>query len=132
MISLDTNILVRLLTNDDPRQAHKARASLDQALQDQHQIWVSLVVTCELVWVLQRLYGYDKAQLTLALNALLKFSGLEMENPKAVKTALDAMRHTSADFGDILLGYLSAEHGAAHVLTIDKKAAKLSTHKLLR
>jgi predicted nucleic-acid-binding protein len=132
MISLDTNILVRLLTNDDPRQAQKARAALDLALQDQHQIWVSLVVTCELVWVFQRLYGYDKAQLTLALNALLKFSGLEMENPKAVKTALDAMRYTSADFADILLGYLSAEHGAAHVLTFDKKAAKLSTHQLLR
>jgi predicted nucleic-acid-binding protein len=55
-----------------------------------------------------------------------------MENPKAVKTALDAMRYTSADFADILLGYLSAEHGAAHVLTFDKKAAKLSTHQLLR
>ncbi len=131
MISLDTSILVRLLTNDDPRQAQKARAALDQAMQDQHQIWVSLVVTCELVWVLQRLYGYDKAQLALALSAMLKFSGLEMENPKAVKTALNAMRHSSADFADILLGYLSAEQGAAHVLTFDKKAAKLNTHKLL-
>ena len=131
MISLDTNILVRLLTNDDPRQAQKARAALDQALQDQHRIWVSLLVTCELVWVLQRLYGYDKTQLALALNALLKFSGLEIENAKAVKTALDALRHSSADFADILLGYLSAEHGAAHVLTFDKKAAKLNSHKLL-
>lgn len=131
MISLDTNVLVRLLTNDDPRQAQKARAALDQAVQDQHRIWVSLVVTCELVWVLQRLYGYEKAQILVALNALLKFPALEMENPKAIKRVLDELGRSSADFADILLGILSTDIGAAHVLTFDKKAAKLGTHKLL-
>lgn len=131
MISLDTNILVRLLTNDEPRQTQKARVALDQAVQDQHRIWVSLVVVCELVWVLRRLYGYDKTHVIVAVTALLKFSGLEMENPKAVKKALDQLQHSPADFSDILLGHLSLEQGAAHVLTFDKKAAKLATHKLL-
>lgn len=131
MISLDTNILVRLLTNDDPKQALKARVTLDQALEDQHRIWISLVVVCELVRVLQRLYGYDKTQVVLAVTALLKFSGLEIENPKAVKKALDQLQHSPADFSDILLGHLSVEQGAAHVLTFNKKAAKLATHRLL-
>jgi predicted nucleic-acid-binding protein len=131
MISLDTNILVRLLTNDEPRQTRKARVALDQAVQDQHRIWVSLVVVCELVWILRRLYGYDKAQVIVAVTALLKFSGLELENPKAIKKALDQFAHSPADFSDILLGHLSMEQGAAHVLTFDKKAAKLATHKLL-
>ncbi len=131
MISLDTNVLVRLLTNDDPRQAQKAREALDQAVQDQHRIWVSLVVACELVCVLQRLYGYEKAQILVALNALLKFPALEMENPKAIKRVLDELGRSSADFADILLGILSTDIGAAHVLTFDRKAAKLGTHKLL-
>ena len=73
MISLDTNILVRLLTNDEPIQAQKARVALDLALKMKHRIWVSVLVMCELVWVLQRLYGYDKAHVILGLNALLKF-----------------------------------------------------------
>ncbi len=131
MISVDTNILVRLLTNDDPRQAQKARAALERAATEQHRIWVSLVVVCELVWVLRRLYGYDKAHVILALTAMLKFAGLELENPRAVKRSLDQLQHSPADFSDILLGCLSAEHGAVHVLTFDKKAARLGTHKLL-
>ena len=120
MISPDPNILLRLLTNDDPRQAQKARSALDQAVLDQHRRWVSLVVSSELVWVLQRLYGYDKTQVILALNALLKFPRLEIENPNAIKRALDALRHSSAYFSDILLGYLSSEQGAVHVLPNEK------------
>lgn len=105
--------------------------ALDLATQDRHRIWVSLVVTCELVWVLQRWYGYDRLQVIHGLNALLKFTGLDMENPKAVKKAVVELRLGSADFSDIWLGYRSAEQGAVHVLTFDRKAAKLSTHKLL-
>lgn len=131
MISLDTNVLVRLLTNDEPVQAQKARHALDQATQDKHRIWVSVVVACELVWVLQRLYSYDKSQVIVVLSALLKFPGLEMENPQVIKKSVDELQHSSADFADILLGFLSAEEGAAHVLTFDKKAAKLGTHRLL-
>ena len=131
MISLDTNILVRLLTNDEPRQAQKARAALDLAAQRKHRVWISVVVVCELVWVLQRLYGYDRAQIIVGLNALLKFPGLEMEQPAVVRQAVDELERKSANFADILLGYLSAEQGADHVLTFDKKAAKLATHRLL-
>ena len=131
MISLDTNILVRLLTNDEPIQAQKARVALDLALKMKHRIWVSVLVMCELVWVLQRLYGYDKAHVILGLNALLKFPGLEIEQPRAVRQAVDGLQRTSADFADNLLGHLSKEQGADHVLTFDKKAAKLATHKLL-
>ena len=131
MISLDANVLVRLLTNDEPRQAQKARIALDLAMQTKHRIWVSVIVVCELVWVLQRLYGYDKAQVIVGLNALLKFPGLEMEQPKAIRQAVDGLRRQSADFADILLGHLSEKQGADHVLTFDRKAAKLATHKLL-
>ncbi len=131
MISLDTNILVRLLTNDEPQQASLALKALNQAQADRQRIWVSVIVLCELVWVLQRLYGYDKAQVLVALGALLAFAGLDVEHSPTVKKTLDEMRRSSADFADILLGQLSAERGAAFVLTFDKKAAKLGTHKLL-
>ena len=131
MISLDTNLLVRLLTNDEPKQTEKVRKALDQAQVEQKRIWVSVVVACELVWVLQRLYGYDKAQIVFALSTLLKFQGLEFQSHQAIKKSVGDMRRGQADFADILMGHLSAAEGADFVLTFDKQAAKLATHKLL-
>lgn len=131
MISLDTNLLVRLLTNDEPKQAQKVRSALDQAQLAQERIWVSDLVACELVWVLQRLYGYDKAQIIFALDTLLKFQGLEFQSTQAVKKSVGDMRRGQPDFADILMGHLSVAKGADFVLTFDKQAAKLATHKLL-
>jgi predicted nucleic-acid-binding protein len=131
MISLDTNVLVRLLTNDDPRQARMARKALDVALAEGQTVWVSVVVLCELVWVLQGLYKYEKKQIFSALDALLKFSGIEVQSPHLVKKTLDVLTGNVADFADILLGLLSLDAGATYVLTFDKKASKLVTHELL-
>jgi predicted nucleic-acid-binding protein len=131
MISLDTNVLVRLLTNDDPRQARMARKALDVALAEGQTVWVSVVVLCELVWVLQGLYKYEKKQIVSALDALLKFSGIEVQSPHLVKKTLDVLTGNVADFADILLGLLSLDAGATYVLTFDKKASKLVTHELL-
>jgi predicted nucleic-acid-binding protein len=131
MISLDTNVLVRLLTNDDPRQARMARKALDVALAEGQTVWVSVVVLCELVWVLQGLYKYEKKQIVSALDALLKFSGIEVQSPHLVKKTLDVLTGNAADFADILLGLLSLDAGATYVLTFDKKASKLVTHELL-
>jgi predicted nucleic-acid-binding protein len=131
MISLDTNVLVRLLTNDEPKQVRLARKALDLALAEGKTIWVGAVVLCELVWVLQGLYKYDKKQIITALDALLKFSGIEVQSPHLVKKALDVLAASSADFADIVLGLLSLDAGAEYVLTFDKKASKLETHTLL-
>lgn len=131
MISLDTNVLVRLLTNDDPKQVRLARKALDLALAEGKTVWVSLVVLCELAWVLQGLYKYDKKQIITALDALLKFSGIEVQSPHLVKKTLDVLTGSAADFADVLLGLLSVDAGAAYVLTFDKKASKLVTHELL-
>ncbi len=131
MISLDTNVLVRLLTNDEPKQVRQARKALDLALAEGKTIWVSVVVLCELVWVLQGLYKYDKKQIITALDALLKFSGIEVQSPHLVKKSVDVLAGNAADFADILIGLLSVDAGAAYVLTFDKKASKLVTHELL-
>lgn len=131
MISLDTNVLVRLLTNDDPKQVRQARRALDAALAEGRTVWVSALVLCELVWVLQGLYKYDKKQIIIALDALLTFSGIEVQSPHLVKKSLDVLTGNAADFADILLGLLSADAGADYVLTFDKKASQLATHQLL-
>jgi predicted nucleic-acid-binding protein len=58
MIGLDTNVLVRYLTHDDPAQFAKAAAVIDAAAERGEQLLVNTSVLCELVWVLANAYEY--------------------------------------------------------------------------
>ena len=61
MIGLDTNVLVRYLTQDDPAQARRANAVINDALDRDERCAVGIVVLCEAVWVLRDAYRLDRA-----------------------------------------------------------------------
>ncbi|MDP2367479.1 PIN domain-containing protein [Rhodoferax sp.] len=132
MIALDTNLLVRLLTNDVPREAAKVEAWLQQHTSARSPAYVDHIVVCELVWVLERSYGYARAQIGQALDALLGHDHLRMESPNLLRQALALYSKGPADFSDYLLAVRAQAAGFAPVLTLDKKAAKTATHQLLR
>ena len=132
MIALDTNLLVRLLTNDDPRQAAKVEAWLKGNATPKTPAYVDHVVLCELGWVLERSYGYDRAEVHAALAALLEQDHLKVESPGLVRQALMMYADGPADFSDYLLAVRAQAAGYSPVLTLDKKAAKTATHQLLR
>ncbi len=132
MIALDTNLLVRLLTNDDPRQAAKVEAWLKGNATPKAPAYVDHVVLCELGWVLERSYGYTRAEVHAALAALLEQDHLKVESPGLVRQALLLYGDGPADFSDYLLAVRAQAAGYSPVLTLDKKAAKTATHQLLR
>ena len=132
MIALNTNLLVRLLTNDDPRQAAKVEAWLRDNATPKTPAYVDHVVLCELGWVLERSYGYDRAEVHAALAALLEQDHLKVESPGLVRQALMMYANGPADFSDYLLAVRAQAAGYSPVLTLDKKAAKIATHQLLR
>lgn len=132
MIALDTNLLVRLLTNDDPRQAAKVEAWLRDNATPKTPAYVDHVVLCELGWVLERSYGYDRAEVHAALAALLEQDHLKVESPGLARQALMMYADGPADFSDYLLAVRAQAAGYSPVLTLDKKAAKAATHQLLR
>ena len=132
MIALDTNLLVRLLTNDDPRQAAKVEAWLKGNATPKTPAYVDHVVLCELGWVLERSYGYDRAEVLAALAALLEQDHWKVESPGLVRQALMLYADGPADFSDYLLAVRAQAAGYSPVLTLDKKAAKTATHQLLR
>lgn len=132
MIALDTKLLVRLLTNDDPRQAAKVEAWLRDNATPKTPAYVDHVVLCELGWVLERGYGYDRAEVHAALAALLEQDHLKVESPGLVRQALMMYADGPADFSDYLLAVRAQAAGYSPVLTLDKKAAKTVTHQLLR
>lgn len=132
MIALDTKLLVRLLTNDDPRQAAKVEAWLRDNATPKTPAYVDHVVLCELGWVLERSYGYDRSEVHAALAALLEQDHLKVESPGLVRQALMMYADGPADFSDYLLAVRAQAAGYSPVLTLDKKAAKTVTHQLLR
>ena len=104
MLALDTNILVRLVTNDDPIAAQRVQVALDAQLVSENECMVGHVVLCELVWVLQRLYGYNLQQCQQTVGSLLGFAGLRFESLPVVLAAYKAWRKFGGDWADHLIG----------------------------
>ena len=70
MIAVDTIVLVRLMVNDEPAQAARAKQLFDAKAGEDGSIWVSDTVLVELVWTLARAYGRSRTELVTAVRAL--------------------------------------------------------------
>lgn len=80
MIAVDTNILVRYITNDDEEQGILAANLLDKYTGQEKSILINNIVLCELIWVLDRGYKYKKAEIIKTLKLLLSSIEFEFEN----------------------------------------------------
>jgi predicted nucleic-acid-binding protein len=132
MLALDTNILVRLVTGDDPAAADRVQKVLDAELMAGRSCWVGHIVLCELVWVLQRLYGYSLGDCQNAMSALLGFTGLRFEALPVVLLAFKAWQAHGGDWADHLIGAQMQALGCEAVLTLDKAASRAATHRLVK
>jgi len=94
MIGLDTNILVRYLTQDDPIQSVKARDVIERQLTDENPGFVSIVAMVETVWVLERAYELTTLEIVRAVERILQTDVLVVENEQEVFTALLALKRT--------------------------------------
>jgi predicted nucleic-acid-binding protein len=117
---LDTNIVVRLLMQDDPDQSARAAAIFDE-LTPARKGFICQIVQAEIWWVLRRSYKLTAAQATAALRGLLDSDNVAMEQPEALDWALEQTAH-GADLADALI-YRSSIRHARRVLTFDKQAA---------
>ena len=96
MKAVDTNVVVRLLTNDDPEQTAAAKAFFENG-----PIWIGQTVLLETSWVLRSLYGFEGKNICLALRGLLGLSNVRTENERAVAAA-SALGLQGVDFADAL------------------------------
>jgi predicted nucleic acid-binding protein len=74
---LDTNILVRYLTQDDPDQSGKVTRAMEEATRSGEPLFVNHIVLCELVWVLEAVYRLPKPKILSALEHILRTWHLE-------------------------------------------------------
>jgi predicted nucleic-acid-binding protein len=130
MTGVDTNVLARFFTEDDPDQARRAEVFL-QSLTPGAPGFVSLVSLAELVWVLRRRYGWSKSQLIQCLDQMLDSPEFVLEGQTAVAKALHSFARSKADFADCLIERSGYAAGCAETVTFDTEASKFAGMRLL-
>jgi len=130
MIGLDTNILIRYLTQDDPIQSRKAAEILERRLTDENPGFISVVVMAEIVWVLDRAYGLADSEIVAAIERMLQIDVLLVENEQEVFTEMIMLKEGRGSFADALIAELGSRAGCLHTLTFDEKALRLSGFKV--
>jgi predicted nucleic-acid-binding protein len=125
MIGLDTNIVLRYLLQDDPKQTRRANQIVDRQLSEQNPGFISLVVVLEIVWVLRSLLRQTPSQIATHVEHLLAADSLEVQNEQQVFEAAFALKRGAGEFEDALIGALNAWAGCSSTLTFDRKAARL-------
>ena len=131
MIGLDTNILIRYLTQDDPGQSAKATEIFEHRLTPKNPGFVSVVAMVETAWVLDRAYGLAAQDIATAVERLLQVEVLAIENEQEVFTAMVALKQGRGSFADALIAELGARAGCMRTLTFDQKAARLPGFELV-
>src|SRR4051812_37519679 len=130
MIGIDTNVLVRYVVQDDAKQAAVANHFIESTLSDDEPGWIAAIVLCELVWVLEGVYGYARAPIAATLERLFEVDRLRVETPSLAWRALDAYR-TGSDFADALIGLGNEHAGCDYTATFDRAASKLKQMRSL-
>jgi len=125
MIGLDTNILVRYVTQDDPIQSTKAREIVERRLTEEKPGFVSIVAMVETVWVLERAYELTPVEIVRAVERILQTDVLVVEDEQEVFTAMIALKNGQGSFADAVIAALGAKRGCSRTLTFDRKAPRL-------
>jgi predicted nucleic-acid-binding protein len=112
MTAVDTNVVVRLLTGDDPRQAAAARALFAAG-----PIWIAKTVLLETGWVLRSLYGFEEGAIRTAFTKLLGLKNVHVEDESSVAAAL-GLTASGIELADAM--HLSGRPSGVAFVSLDK------------
>jgi predicted nucleic-acid-binding protein len=112
MTAVDTNVVVRLLTGDDPEQAAAARFVFAGDF-----IWIGRTVLLETVWVLESVYGFEDTAIREAFTRLMGLANVHTEDKLSVTTALN-LSAQGLDFADAI--HLTARPHNAEFVSFDR------------
>jgi predicted nucleic-acid-binding protein len=119
MIAVDTNVVVRLLTGDDPKQAAAAKSLFAAG-----PIWIAKTVLLETNWVLRSLYGFDESAIRDAFTKLLGLMNVHAEDMPAMTVAL-AMTAHGIELADAM--HLSSRPPGVPFVSFDRSYIRRAT-----
>lgn len=122
MRGVDTNVLVRFLTGDDPEQYQTAERLFVAAEEAGESLYLTVPVLCELVWTLRgRRYRHGGEAIVGVLDRLLATPTIEIQDRDAVQRALIDYEQGQGDFADYLIGHLARKAGCSETVTFDRR-----------
>jgi predicted nucleic-acid-binding protein len=124
VIGIDTNVLVRYLVQDDPKQAKAATKLIEHVCSPDNPGFLNHIVLCELVWVLKRSYKQSKASICQIIVQLIRTDRIVVEDIQLVWKALETFKETKADFSDCLLAQRNLQAGGEYTATLDDAASE--------
>ena len=116
MLTVDTTVVVRLITNDSPRETRRAAA-----LFASKRIFLPATVLLEAVWVLRYAYGLEPEAIAMSLRRLLGLANVTVADPPQMNRALQ-LYEQGLDFADAL--QLAGGNGATDMRTLDPQLVK--------
>ena len=124
MIALDTNVLVRYLVGDDAEQAEAAQ-SLLEGLTSERPGFICREVAIEVVWVLERAYGFTRVRIADVLIELIATDSLAVEAADDVARAALSYRQGGVGFSDLMVLSAAERAGATPLHTFDRGLARM-------
>ena len=131
MIGIDTNVLVRYITQDDELQSGIATEFIENYCSNGNKIFVNHIVICELVWVLQKCYKLSKPKTINVVEHILQISQFNIENVQIIWQALADYKKGPADFADYVVGRTNTFNNCDETVTFDQKVSKSKGFALL-
>lgn len=120
MKALDTNVLVRLLVNDDPHQARRVTDLFTSAEVHGDRFLVPALVLLELIWALEWVYDFSRNEVVEACELLAQMPVLSFENYPVLQRLIGVGRTTNAHLADLLIGLAGQSYGCEVTLTFEK------------
>jgi predicted nucleic-acid-binding protein len=131
MIGFDTNVLVRLLVNDDAAQTRVVRKLLEPVDDTPEAVFLSDLVIAETLWVLKACYAMDRAVLAGVIDLLLSVKTFAFEHRSTLEQAVTAFRNGRAGFADCLIATRNRRMGCEYTVSFDKALARQPDVRLL-
>ena len=120
MTGADTNILIRYLIEDDAGQATRVHRHLKESRMAGEAVFVSVIVLCEVAWVLRTGYQRTKPEILSAIERLIELEGFQVEDQDLVNEAVLLARSGKGDFADYLTGLRNLRQGCRVTVTFDR------------
>lgn len=130
MIGIDTNVLVRYLTQDDDAQSLQASKLIEDSLSVDEPGFITLISLVEVVWVLKSCYGANKNDLCTMIKMVLETKQFLIEQTESCYRALKVFEVSNGDFSDALIATISKDAGCSETVTFDKNAQSVGMQLL--
>lgn len=120
MIGVDTNVLVRYLTQDDAVQARAVDILVAESIKSGVRLHIDDIVVCELIWVLRGAYRFNRGTIARAVERILDTALFSFENRDLLRNALAQYRDGDGDFADYVIGARNLRAGCELTATFDR------------